>query len=235
MNEKKVLVADDDPNIVELIEESLTPYNYEVIKADNGYSALYKAKEEMPGLIILDLILPRLDGVKTCLRLKESTLTKNIPILILSGNTKKDTVIQLLKLGIKNYLAKPFDVNELIKRVNATFSKNSIKSREDMSLRYRLKVSGEILNVVLKGKFDKGDEDILINDIEGKISEGIKKVIINLIELETLGVEEIEYLEKIVNALKEYNLKVKISAGDSKSLRYNLLKNSSIGDYLLNY
>ncbi len=235
MDTRKILVADDDPNIVELIDETLSQYNYNIIKADNGYSAVYKAKEENPGLIILDLILPRMDGVKTCERLKESSITKNIPILILSGNTKKETIIQLLKLGIKNYLAKPFDVSELIKRVNQTYSTNNLKSKSDMALKYKVVKTDDILNVILKGTIEKGDEDILINEIVNRVPEGIKKVILNLIALESLGTEELEYIEKIVKNLKEYNIKVRISAGDKKSLRYNLLKNSSVSDCLMEY
>ncbi len=235
MDSRKVLIADDDPNIVELIDETLTQYNYNVIKADNGYSALYKAKEENPGLIILDLILPRMDGIKTCSRLKESNITKNIPVLILSGNTSKETIVKLLKLGIKNYLAKPFDITELVKRVNESYSGSHLKNKEDMGLKYKIVRTDDILNVILKGNFEKGDDDILISELEVKITEGIKKVILNLIGLSSLSTEELKYIEKIVETLKQYKIKVRISAGDKKSLRYNLLKNSSVADDLMEY
>lgn len=231
---KKVLVAEDDPNIMELIKESLTDEGYLVIPADNGLLASIKAKEELPGLIILDLFLPRMDGLKVCRKLKTQDDTKNIPILVISGNTKKETVVDLLRLGVRNFLAKPFDVENLVHRVDELYpDRVPVSKLTNLKIKYMPNL--DILNVKLAGELGENDAPVLVDDIDNRIDKKIHKIILNVIELKTFGMEQINVLEDIKEHFIANDIKVKVTAGSSKDLRSNLLKNSKLREDLLMY
>ncbi len=231
---KKIIIADDEPNIVELIKDTLTDKGYIVIPANNGLSTVIKAKKERPGLIILDLFLPRMDGIKVCKKLKSLDETKNIPVLIISAQTKKEIVIELLRLGIRNFLAKPFNINNLIKRVNQLYLQ-CIPSSQLTKFKIKYMPSMDILNIKLIGDLAENDTSILVNDINNRITENIHKIILNIMELNTFGTEQINVLEDIKDHFQENNIKFKITAGSSKKLRSNLLKNSKLKENLLIY
>ena len=231
---KKILAVDDDENTLYLIDSTLSADGYEVIKADNGYAALMKATNETPGLIILDLLLPRLDGVKVVKKLKDNPITSKIPVIITSGNSKKEMVMELIKLGIKNFITKPFDVNELNKKVQELLPLNNVLS-EATNLKITYGVNEDILNVKLSGDLIIDDTKNIIKDVGNHISDNIKKVIFNLLNINALGHNEIKILEEICQYFENKNIKVKFTAGDQKSLRANLLMNSGLKENLLLY
>ncbi|MBU1077625.1 MAG: response regulator [Spirochaetes bacterium] len=231
---KKILVADDDENIVELIREALTDEGYSIISADNGLLASIKAKEDQPGLIILDLSLPRMDGLNVCKKLKAQDETKDIPILIISAQNKKEIVIELLKLGVKNFLAKPFNVDNLINRVNTLYPENT-PSVQLTNLKIKYMPNMDILNIKLAGELAENDTSVLMNDIDNRISQNIHKVILNVIDLQSFGMEQINVLEDIKNHFLGNNIKFKITAGNSRDLRSNLIKSSKLKEDLLMY
>ena len=117
MNEgKKILVVDDEPKILKVLEQTLTKQNYEVITASDGEEALIKLEEKSPDLMVLDLMLPKLDGYEVC-RLAKSK--SNIPIIMLTA--KGDLVDKTVgfHMGIDDYMTKPFSPSELALRIKA--------------------------------------------------------------------------------------------------------------------
>jgi DNA-binding response OmpR family regulator len=110
----RILVVDDEPPIVDLLVYNLRRANYEVVIARNGEEALVKARLEQPDLIILDLMLPRLDGLEVCRALQRE---RDVPIIMLTArDTEVDRVVGL-ELGADDYVVKPFSVRELMARV----------------------------------------------------------------------------------------------------------------------
>ncbi len=235
MIERKVLVADDDPDIVELIEETLTDNNFIVLKADNGYSVLSKTKTEHPGVIILDIMMPRLDGYQTCQRLKESESTKNIPILIISGHIQKELLLKLMALGIKNYMAKPFNVDELLKRVETLYDNSTLQINKPENLKIDLKIMDNILTAKLKGELEERHIKYVIDKISTRITKDIKKIMFNISDLDFFGVDHINYLKTMRDYFSDKGIETKVSTGDSHNLRANLIKNSEISDMLSVY
>ncbi len=231
---RKIVVADDDSNILDLMKESLTDAGFNVIPADNGLSAFIKAKEEHPGLLILDLYLPRMDGVKVCQKLKSSDETKDIPILIVSAHTKKEIVVQLLRLGVNHFIAKPFDVDKLIARVNELYP-DRVPSSHLAKLKIKYMPNLDILNIKLVGELGQNDTPILLNDITGRVSQNIHKIILNVMDLDTFGMEQVNVLEDIKDHFQENQIKFKITAGSTKDLRTNLLQNSKLKENLILY
>ncbi len=115
----KILIVDDEPNVVELVALSLIPGKYKAIKAYSGLDALDKVYQENPDLIILDLMMPNVDGYEVCKRIKNSSLTQHIPVIILSAKGEIKDKLQSMQLGADDYITKPFDPMEMEARVNA--------------------------------------------------------------------------------------------------------------------
>jgi PleD family two-component response regulator len=114
----KVLVADDDKNVITIIRDSLPPDSYEILEATNGKEALGVIFSDPPDILILDIMMPDMDGYKVCEQLKKHDSTKNLPIIILSAKTSVDDKLRAMNLGIDDYIVKPFDPRELKARLN---------------------------------------------------------------------------------------------------------------------
>ncbi len=232
----KILVVDDDPNILELMEETLGEKGYDVISVDNGYSAFLKAKEEEIGLIVLDLLIPRIDGVSLCQKLKALGSTKNIPILIISAHAKKELVVKLLRLGVNNFLTKPFDVDKLINRVNELYSSSTDPAPSVLTnLKVKYAPGMNILNIKLIGELASTDPPVLISDIGNQLQKDIKKIMLNVADLNAFGVEQVNAIQKIKDHFEANDIKFNISTGNLKDLRINLLKSSKLKENLLTY
>ena len=127
-NKIKVLVADDDKNIIKIIRYSIDSDQFEVLEAANGKEALGMVFARSPDILILDVMMPGMDGYMVCKELKEHESTKNLPIIMLSAKASVDEKIKAMDLGIDDYMTKPFDPRELEARINMrlklTTSKN---------------------------------------------------------------------------------------------------------------
>jgi DNA-binding response OmpR family regulator len=117
MTKAKILAVDDEPDTVELISFNLESAGYEVITAADGAEALRKARRHTPDAVVLDLMLPELDGLEVCKVLRRDPATENIPILMLTAKAAEMDRIIGLELGANDYLTKPFSPRELVLRV----------------------------------------------------------------------------------------------------------------------
>lgn len=118
----KVLVADDDPAIQELIRLNLEVQGYQVIIASNGVETVRKALSERPDLIILDILMPEMDGYEVMRLLKNSEETSNIPIIVLTAYASDAGALVSWMEGAEGYLAKPFNPDELLMLVERVLS-----------------------------------------------------------------------------------------------------------------
>ncbi|MGA3182854.1 MAG: response regulator [Verrucomicrobiota bacterium] len=113
----KILVVDDEPDALELIETNLKAAGYEALSATNGQQALAKARAAMPALIILDVMLPEVDGLEVCKILRHDPKTASIPIIMLTARAAEIDRVIGLELGAEDYITKPFSPRELILRI----------------------------------------------------------------------------------------------------------------------
>jgi DNA-binding response OmpR family regulator len=111
-----ILVVDDEPNLVDLIRMTLERENYQVTEADNGYKAIQRLREELPDLVLLDVMMPEMDGLET---LKEIRAFSNIPVIMLTVRATEQDKVRGLELGADDYIAKPFSHRELVQRIKA--------------------------------------------------------------------------------------------------------------------
>jgi DNA-binding response OmpR family regulator len=114
---KKILIADDEPNMVMVISTRLKAHGYEVIEAHDGQMALDKARNEKPDLIILDLMLPKLNGYRVCALLKRDFRYSKIPIILFTAKTGKDDMALGAEVGADAYLLKPYRAEVLLGKV----------------------------------------------------------------------------------------------------------------------
>jgi two-component system phosphate regulon response regulator PhoB len=119
MEKSTILIVEDEVDILQLVTHNLKSSEFNVLTAEDGYQALSLAKKHLPQLVILDLMLPGLDGFEVCKELKRSPTTKNIPILMLTARGEEVDRIVGLELGADDYVVKPFSPRELILRVRA--------------------------------------------------------------------------------------------------------------------
>jgi two-component system alkaline phosphatase synthesis response regulator PhoP len=123
MNQKKIMIVDDEVDLVETVRFPLEMEGFNVMVSYNGEDALNKARKESPDLIILDLMLPKLDGYKVCRLLKFDEKYKHIPILMLTAKTQEKDKTLGMETGADEYITKPFEMDYLMEKVKAYLSK----------------------------------------------------------------------------------------------------------------
>ncbi len=117
MSEKKILVIDDDKLMRMMISECLIRNKYYAFCVDSGEAGIEAAIARNPHVIILDMIMPGIDGIETLKRLKAHPHTANIPVMMLTGISKSEDIATILKLGAKDYIVKPFEEENMLKRI----------------------------------------------------------------------------------------------------------------------
>lgn len=114
-----ILIVEDEKDIVKMLDYNLRKENFKVLSARDGESALDLARRERPDLIVLDLMLPGLDGLEVCRTLKKENKTTSIPIIMLTAKSQESDKVVGLELGADDYMTKPFSLRELIARIKA--------------------------------------------------------------------------------------------------------------------
>ena len=125
MAKGKILVVDDEIYIVHILDFSLGMEGYEVLTALDGEQAIEKARSEHPDLIVLDIMMPKLDGYETCKILKAGDDTKSIPVILLSAKGRNVDQKIGFEVGADDYITKPFSPRKLVERINALLGQSS--------------------------------------------------------------------------------------------------------------
>ena len=174
---KKVLVVDDEQAIRDVLVYNLKKEGYEVIEAADGLTAVNMALEQKPDLMLLDIMLPKLDGLSVCKRVKNQM---NIPILMLTAKDAEIDKIVGLELGADDYITKPFSVRELMARVKANLRKMDMMNAKTDDI---------------SGQGDKKNERIIkINDLELDLDRFETKVRGEVVDLTLREFEVLKYL-----------------------------------------
>lgn len=169
-NKKTILIVDDEKTIVDMLVYNLQKEGYNTLEAGDGEEAVRVALDKKPDLVLLDIMLPKMDGLAVCKRIRQSL---NIPILMISAKDEEIDKILGLELGADDYITKPFSVRELMARVKANLRKaeitakameNALPEKElesncnsitvgDLSLdlnKFEVKVRGEVIDLTLR-------------------------------------------------------------------------------------
>jgi two-component system alkaline phosphatase synthesis response regulator PhoP len=122
MKPKRILVVDDETRVREMIEFRLRLFGYEVLQAADGREALAVASSEKPDLVLLDVMMPELDGFQVCSRLKQDEGTKHIPVVMLTAKADAKDVTRSFNSGASDYVVKPYDPTVLQQKVAQNLS-----------------------------------------------------------------------------------------------------------------
>lgn len=117
MSKAKVLIVDDEPFNVEVLEQALDDTDYQVITAANGQEGWEKIQSEQPDLILLDLMMPIMDGFAVLAKVKEDSMLRDIPIIIVSAEQDSKSVVKGIKQGAEDYLTKPINTAQFVQKV----------------------------------------------------------------------------------------------------------------------
>ncbi len=148
-----VLIIDDEADIVEFIEYNLRREQFDTRRASDGPAALRQAREEQPDLVLLDLMLPGIDGLEVCRQLRQSPETAHIPIIMLTAKGEEADVVSGLEVGADDYVPKPFSMRLLLARMRAVLRRHGRSDKEGPSVTHvgDLHIDDERHQVTLRG------------------------------------------------------------------------------------
>jgi len=191
--ESRILVVEDEEDIRDLIKLRFEQEGFRISLAADGEIALKKAKSEVPNLIVLDLMLPKKDGLSVCKELKADPVTKRIPVLMLTAKSEEVDRVLGFELGADDYLTKPFSPRELVLRVKAILNRLAARTKEAVRIltagdlvldvsNYEVRIKGKsvvltktefhLLRCLLEGKGRVVTKESLLNQIWGFESYG---------------------------------------------------------------
>ena len=173
-DKNRVLIVDDEQSIIDILVYNLKKEGYNTIEANDGQTAVDVAIEQKPDLILLDIMLPKMDGLTACKKIKSAI--PNVPILILSAKDEELDKIVGLELGADDYITKPFSVRELMARVKANLRKT------------------EILTIPAEEKDKKENHKITVGDLSLDIDRFEVKVRGEKVDLTVREFEALKYL-----------------------------------------
>ena len=176
---KTILIVDDEQPIVDILVHNLVKEGYKTIEANDGITAVNMALEQKPDLILLDIMLPKMDGLSVCKRIKNSY---NVPILMLTAKDEEIDKILGLELGADDYITKPFSVRELMARIKANLRKADIN------------LENQIVEKTNQASDKKKDSKIIVGDLELDLDKFEVKVRGEIIDLTLREFEVLKFL-----------------------------------------
>lgn len=163
MAETRILVVEDEEALATLLDYNLAKEGFEVAVASDGEEGLLKIEEDVPDLVILDWMLPKVSGIEICRRIRNKPETRNLPIIMLTARSEEADRIRGLETGADDYLTKPFSTNELIARVRAVLRRIRPGLAED-------KVTvGDLIVDRVSHKVMRGDKEIHLGPTEFRL------------------------------------------------------------------
>ena len=184
---KRILVAEDEADVLQLINLALQRAGFEVLKAEDGATAVRLAREHAPALIVMDIMMPGMTGLEACRLLKQDSRTMRIPVVMLTAKAEEVDRIVGLELGADDYVTKPFSPRELVLRIQAILRRFSeVPSGSELlalgpiqvdQVRHEVRIDGELvdftatefklLTVLMERRGRLQSRDVLLNDVWG--------------------------------------------------------------------
>ena len=197
MAKGKIQIIEDERDIVEMVEYNLKEEGYDVISSFDGQKGIEQARKEKPDLIILDLMLPSIDGFEVCKVLKGQQSTAHIPIIILSAKSRETDKVVGLELGADDYVTKPFSPRELIARIKVVLRRRSEKEPSMIT-------RGGVILDSTKHKVKVRGQDIELTATEFKLLESLIRhpgfVFSRYQLLEAAGIDESMVYDRTIDA-----------------------------------
>lgn len=224
--EPTILVVDDREQNLQVIGATLAPFRYELLLATSGAQALERVEARRPDLILLDIMLPDIDGLEVCRRLKQHPANQNIPVIFLSAKTEKNLIVEALEAGAVDYVTKPFNKAELLSRVRSHLALREAQLRTEQILNERenfiATLAHDLRNPLSGAKFgldlliEKPEmkqplaQKVITNSHEGLTSalellEDLLEDYAQASSIPTTNVESIDFCAKVQTVFRSYS------------------------------
>lgn len=118
LKKKRILIVDDEPTIIEMVQIRLEVAGFDVLSAENGQEGLEKVRREKPDLVILDIMMPKMNGYQVCRELKKDEATKKIPVILFSAKSQESDKFWGEECGADAYILKPYEIEELLAKIH---------------------------------------------------------------------------------------------------------------------
>ena len=213
----KILTVDDSKTIRMIVKKAFKPFDCELVEAENGVEGLSLAAKEKPDLIVLDITMPVMNGIEMLEKMKDETGLKNIPVIMLTAESGKDNVLQIIKMGVKDYMVKPFKGEQLIERVKSMLNLKPKKSEADKTDNksdkyFSIDKDVQILN--LPDQINKTVASEIEGGLQAKIKEmtnaGIDKFILSLDKVKEINMALIKLIISITQNCAGANASLRI-------------------------
>lgn len=211
----KVLAVDDSKTIRMIVKKAFKPFNCEVVEAGNGKEGLAMAASEKPGLIVLDITMPVMTGIEMLEKLKANPELADTPVIMLTAESGKDNVMQILKMGVKDYMVKPFKGPDLIDRVKKIMPiEEKGGSVDDPGAKY-FSMDGDIQVLTLPRKIERpvsvAIEGSLKTKIEGMKESGISRCVLNLNRVQGTNVTLIKLIIRVIQSCQKAGIRIRVT------------------------
>ena len=212
----KVLTVDDSKTIRMIVKKAFRPYDCQLFDAENGSEGLAVANREKPDLIVLDITMPVMNGIEMLGKLKEEPALKDIPVIMLTAESGKDNVMQILKMGVRDYMVKPFKGAQLIERAEKIITlepKKKVDAGGDPSKKF-FSMDGDIQKMVIPEKVSRPVvaeiESFLSPKIKEMVTAGLSKFILDLRKAKEINMALIKLLLLTVRNLEKASINYRI-------------------------
>jgi CheY-like chemotaxis protein len=212
----KVLTVDDSKTIRMIVKKAFQPYNCTIFEAENGVEGLAAATKEKPGLIVLDITMPVMNGIEMLDRLKAEPDLKDIPVIMLTAESGKDNVMNIVRKGIKDYMVKPFKGEELLERVRKIVSlepRAEEESPEDKAAKYFNQVE-DVVVLTLPAKVTRPVtvevEGSLLAKIKDMAAAKLRKMVLDMGGVSETNVSLIKLIISAIQQCQKANVAVKL-------------------------
>lgn len=212
----KVLTVDDSKTIRMIVKKAFKSFDSVLFEGENGVEGLAVAAKEKPDLIVLDITMPVMNGIEMLKRLKSEPDLKEIPVIMLTAESGKENVMQIVKMGVKDYMVKPFKGDQLIERIEKIVKlepKKAEEPSEDLSKRY-FSVDGDIQVLFLPGKVDRQVgaqvEGYLKGRIKNMVNSGESKLIVDLGKVTQTNMSLIKLIILVIQNCRMSKIRVRV-------------------------
>ena len=226
----KILTVDDSKTIRMIVKKAFKPFDVELVEAENGVEGLSMAEKTKPDLIVLDITMPVMTGVEMLGKLKEQDSLKNIPVIMLTAESGKENVMQIVKMGVKDYMVKPFKGEQLIERASKFLDIRRLDDGPSLDKEYsNIKLDGDICIITPPDKISRGLMLEVDEFFKSKASQkiGVSKLILNLGKVAKTNVNLIELVVTVIKNSQREKVHVRVVGSDTQAEEFKGFQETS--------
>lgn len=224
----RILTVDDSRTIRKIVTKAFKPFDCEMLEAENGVEGLALAARERPDLIILDITMPMMDGVEMLSKLKNEPVLKETPVIMLTAEAAKDKVIEVVKIGVKDYIIKPFEASVLIEKTQSIVKLRAKAKEESEGIKKCFAIEDGIQLLALPDKVTNSVMAEVDSHLKAKVKEmekaGITKLLLDLSKVTHVDLSLVKLIVSTFKKCKNAKLAMRIVSNGSLTNKLNTFK-----------